>query len=212
MIITATTSTFAHVLLTVCSTGKPALRKNLTSRLAQIFGSVMFGTFLDLKRMGRRSRGLAGWGILLTLVMVIWGGGYVFLQKENRDLPSPREDIFDSGYTGHLFLYIFYGLLDSAWQTYAYWLMGALSNDPRKLAYFAGFYKSIQSAAAAVIWRIDALKVPFAAIFGSSWGLCAAGLVFAFPVVYWKINETNVHEEDFITALEVGSEKERSDE
>jgi hypothetical protein len=25
------------------------------------------------------------------------------------------------------------------WQTYAYWLMGAMSNDPAKLAVFTGF-------------------------------------------------------------------------
>ena len=128
--------------------------------------------------------------------------------RTGRDIPSPKQDIFDPGYTANLFLYIFYGLLDSAWQTYAYWLMGTLSNDPRKLAYFAGFYKSIQSAGAAVIWRVDALKAPFAAIFGSSWGLCAAGLVIGLPVVWMKIKQTNIHQEDFLTAQDIGLEKE----
>jgi len=47
-------------------------------------------------------------------------------------------DIYDKGYTGHLFLYIFCGLLDAMWQTTAYWMMGAMSNDPAKLAYFTG--------------------------------------------------------------------------
>lgn len=50
-------------------------------------------------------------------------------------------DIYDNGYTGHLFLYIFCGLLDSMWQTTAYWMMGAMSNDPARLAYFSGFCK-----------------------------------------------------------------------
>jgi hypothetical protein len=99
---------------------------------------------------------------------------------------------------------MFYGFLDATWQTYAYWLMGALSNDPRKLAYFTGFYKSIQSAGAAVIWRVDALKAPFEAIFASSWGLCGAGLIVAFPVVWMKIQETNIHNEDYVTRQDVG--------
>ena len=86
--------------------------------------------------------------------------------------------------------------------------MGALSNEPRKLAYFAGFYKSIQSAGAAVIWRVDALQAPYRAIFASSWGLCVAGLVFALPIVFMKIVETNVHKEDFVTPGEAGLEKE----
>jgi len=102
---------------------------------------------------------------------------------------------------------MFYGFLDACWQTYAYWLMGALSNDPRKLAYFAGFYKSIQSAGAAVVWRIDAIGVSFQDIFASSWGLCGAGLLFALPLVWMKITETNVHTEDYVTAQDVGLEK-----
>lgn len=37
-------------------------------------------------------------------------------------------------------------------------MMGAMSNDPAKLAHFAGLYKSIQSAGGAVAWRMDGLK------------------------------------------------------
>jgi hypothetical protein len=183
----------------------------LIQRLAQIFGSLLFGNFLDWSRFSRRQRGIAGWIILFIVINAVWGGGLAFERQTCRDCPSPKQDIFDPGYTGNLFLYIFFGLLDSMWQTYAYWLMGALSNDPRKLAYFAGFYKSIQSAGAAVIWRIDALKAPFLAIYASSWALCAAGLVFGLPIVWWKIHETNVHREDFITASDVGLNEKSED-
>lgn len=84
------------------------------------------------------------------------------------------------------------------WQTYAYWLMGALSNDPRKLAYFAGFYKGIQSAGAAVVWRMDATGASFDALFGSSWGLCAAGMLCALPVIYLRVQDTGLSEESFV--------------
>ena len=43
-------------------------------------------------------------------------------------------DIYDKEYVGRIWLYIFCGLLDAMWQTTAYWLMGAMSNDPAKLA------------------------------------------------------------------------------
>jgi len=172
--------------------------------MSQIFGSLLFGRYLDWSRFSRRTRAISGWVILFILINVIWGGGLAFELKTCRDCPSPKQDVFDPGYVGNLFLYIFYGFLDSMWQTYAYWLMGALSNQPRKLAYFAGFYKSIQSAAAAVVWRIDALKVPFRDIFGSSWGLCGAGLLFALPIVWTKIRESNIVEEDYVTAQDIG--------
>ena len=50
-----------------------------------------------------------------------------------------RFDIHDTGYAARIWLYIFCGLLDSMWQTTAYWLMGAMSNNPSKLAHFSGF-------------------------------------------------------------------------
>jgi len=38
--------------------------------------------------------------------------------------------------------------------------MGALSNNSRKSANLAGFYKGIQSAGAAIFWRLDGLGKP----------------------------------------------------
>jgi len=46
--------------------------------------------------------------------------------------------------------------------------MGALSNSGRKAANLAGFYKGIQSAGAAVFWRLDGLKKPYNTMFGAT--------------------------------------------
>lgn len=48
-------------------------------------------------------------------------------------------DLHDKGYAAKIWLYIFCGLLDAMWQTTAYWMMGAMSNDLAKLAYLTGF-------------------------------------------------------------------------
>jgi hypothetical protein len=45
----------------------------------------------------------------------------------------------DETYVAHVWLMIVHGFLDSMLQTYAYWLIGAMSNDPAKLAVFTGF-------------------------------------------------------------------------
>lgn len=74
--------------------------------------------------------------------------------------------------------------------------MGALTNNGRKLANFAGFYKGIQSAGAVVIYRIDALKTPFINEFASCWALFTAGLLIAAPVIFMKIQDTVATEED----------------
>lgn len=133
--------------------------------LAQIVGAIAFGWFLDLNRLNRRNRAIAGWGVLFLIVNAVvsvpvhtsrsgvgnrfqWGGGL----KPELGMSRPPNaavaakwyrgmDIYDKDFIWYCLLMAFYGFLDAAWQTYAYWLMGALSNDPRKLAYFAGFYK-----------------------------------------------------------------------
>ena len=76
--------------------------------------------------------------------------------------------------------------------------MGAITNNSRKLANFAGFYKGIQSAGAAIIWRLDGWKnpVPYMNLFASCWVLLAGSLVIALPVMILKIKDTVPLEED----------------
>ena len=52
---------------------------------------------------------------------------------------NAKLDIYDKPYIGRIFLYIVCGILDAMWQTTAYWIMGAMSNDPAKLANLTGF-------------------------------------------------------------------------
>lgn len=90
-------------------------------------------------------------------------------------------DIYNPEYPAHVWLMILYGLLDAMWQTTAFWLIGAMSNDTNKLAIYAGFCErcqkrpaifltffadhSIQSAGAAGVWRMDAIGLPFVSPF-----------------------------------------------
>lgn len=93
-------------------------------------------------------------------------------------------------------------------------LMGALTNNGRRLANYAGepilclsssplsltnspgYYKGIQSAGAAVAYRVDAQGIPYMAQFASCWALCAGGLVIALPLLIFKIRDTTPIEED----------------
>ncbi|KAK0506464.1 hypothetical protein EDD18DRAFT_32564 [Armillaria luteobubalina] len=74
--------------------------------------------------------------------------------------------------------------------------MGTMSNDPSKLAFFAGFYKSIQSTWLAEIWRGDTLKISYMNMFIPKWVLLVGGLVFTLPMSILHINnhtETTRH-------------------
>ena len=61
------------------------------------------------------------------------------VRRYTRDDGHALVDIYDSGYAGYILCYVFMGILDAMWQTTSYWLMGAMSNDPAKLAFLTGF-------------------------------------------------------------------------
>jgi len=174
----------------------------------QILGSFMFGFALDWERFSRPLRARVGWVMLFLLTLAIWGGGLKYQIGFTRaDVPATADERLDwtsAGY-GKLFaLYIFWGFYDAAFQTTVYWFMGALTNNSRKLAIYAGFYKSIQSAGAAIVWRLDSLAVSYMTMFGVAWGLLLGGLVFALPVVWFKIQDHTLLGKD----LDFSDEKE----
>jgi exosortase/archaeosortase len=120
------------------------------------------GFILDQKKFSRRKRAFSGWTLLFGMVWAvhIWAYFYQkfvfkrsililvkvpFLLRDytRASLPanSPKLNIHSHGYAAKIWLYIFCGLLDAMWQITAYWIMGAMSNDPAKLAHFAGLCK-----------------------------------------------------------------------
>jgi MFS family permease len=168
--------------------------------LCQIFGAYTFGYALDVKRIRRSVKAKIALVVLLLITMGIWGGGYAFQKGYTRKEAAADNfvllDFTDGGYIGPMFLYMFYGFYDAAWQTTVYWFMGALTNNGRKLANFTGFYKGIQSAGAAIAANIDARKTSYMNEFAASWGLLAGSLIVAAPVIFMIIKDTVSLEED----------------
>jgi hypothetical protein len=170
--------------------------------IMQIIGAYVFGFALDFKGVRRTTRAKAAWASLFALIMIIWGFGYMFQKTydrkwaEDAKAHNTQHDWTDAGYAGPFVLYMFYGFSDAAWQTCVYWFMGALTNNGRKLANFAGFYKGIQSAGGAITWRLDDMKIPFMSMFASNWGLLAGSLLIALPVILWKVEDTVPLEKD----------------
>jgi MFS family permease len=156
--------------------------------VAQVLGSFLMGRLLDYKHAERKRRAICGLGVLLVATMVIWGGGYAFQETFSRSsvkslTVSDKIDLADSRrYGGPVVLYSLYGLFDAIWQTYCYWIMGALSNQTDVAARMAGFYKAIQNAGAACAGQVDAKKVSYEWELLINWILLMVGTLFAIPV------------------------------
>jgi len=174
---------------------------------SQIVGSLIMAVVLDKKGVSRRVRAFTGWTIVFVMVFVCHIWAYEYQKDYTREslaliAPEDRIDFSEKRYVGRVFLYIFLGILDAMWQTTVYWMMGAMSNDPNKLAYFTGFYKSIQSAGAAGAWRADAVLTPFMNVFASTWALCVAGLLFALPMIYLRVKEHTDLEDETVARMD----------
>ena len=149
---------------------------NLLYWLSQIMGAWVFGYALDYKGIRRTVRSRVCFVALTALTFAIWGGGYAWQKTQpprsviSRDDYDGHADLTDGGkrYVGPMFLFMFYGFYDAAWQTAIYWWMGAISNSGRKTANMAGFYKGIQSAGAAIFWRLDGLGKDYMTLFGAT--------------------------------------------
>ncbi|KAG0672442.1 hypothetical protein C6P40_003126 [Pichia californica] len=164
----------------------------------QMIGAIVIGTILDLKWFKRSTRARIGWTFIFVITLAIWGGGYKFQKgftradvtaDVNGNIKLKQIDFKDGAYIGPMFLYIFYGILDAMFQSYCLWLMGALSNDSETTAHYAGFYKGVQSAGAAVAWRLDAYSTAYMSMFASSWALVQGSLVIAIPLVFFLVSD-----------------------
>jgi hypothetical protein len=54
-------------------------------------------------------------------------------------------DFRDPPYVGRAFLYALCAILGTTWQITTFWILGAMSNDLKKLAYFTGLCKPSQN-------------------------------------------------------------------
>ncbi|KAJ3564728.1 hypothetical protein NP233_g8098 [Leucocoprinus birnbaumii] len=163
---------------------------NLIYWLSQIVWSYFIGWLLDRDTVRRRARAFIGWGILFAMLWATYIWGYFYQREYTRESIPPeasKMDLNDGSYVGRALLYALCAILGATWQITVYWIIGTMSNDLNKLACFTGLYKSIQSAGAAVVWRADAIKVPYQNIFLSTWILSVVGLAFALPMINWRV-------------------------
>jgi len=76
-------------------------------------------------------RALAGALYVFVMFNAVWIGGYFTMVKTKIGLTeAERLDVYDKGYGESAFLFVMYGFMDATYNCYAYWFMGALSNDP----------------------------------------------------------------------------------
>ena len=163
----------------------------------QILGSLAIGFLLDYQKLTRRIRALIAGAILFIIMMAIRGGGMAFQMTFEQGSILPIHYWSDAGFGGPFVLCMLYGFSDGMYQSLMYWLMGAMSNDPKILSRYAGFYKGIQLSGLAVAYGVYRSGVLLRWECLISWII----LIVSFPGIFLvanRVTESNVTEEDFV--------------
>ncbi|KAJ1940770.1 hypothetical protein FBU59_003707 [Linderina macrospora] len=163
---------------------------------AQMVGAYAISFVLDNKNMNRKKRGIIGFAIVA-----------VFFNVMDTDYPGGLIDFKDSSRAGGpITLYFACGLGDALYQSFAYWVIGALTNDNQKLSRYVGFYKGMQSFGGAISWQLEAKGVDFMGQLIGNWVLFGISLI-SMAYVVWNIKD---HSEDTIAADEDDIVKEKA--
>ncbi|KAI0297599.1 MFS general substrate transporter [Multifurca ochricompacta] len=167
-----------------------------------ILGALIIGFFvLDGSRFRRRTRGFLGLAFVSVTTIVVWSCALAWQVTFDRKT-RPKLHYTDNAYHAKGALYFFFYFGDAAYQALAYWIMGAISNDPFTLARFTGFYKAIQSAGGAGSFGMDATNTPFLNELLASWVMMLVSLPLAGIVIY-GIKDTSYTEEKTVYADDV---------
>lgn len=163
-------------------------------------GVWFMGTFLDFpfktKYLTRPTRARLAIIFLLISTFVIWGSGWIFAKTSQRGKsPVPLIDVAQSQrYLPYGVIYIAYAFYDGCFQCYVNWLLGSLSNNSATLSHYAGWYRSIQAAAAAVVWRLDGLGISYRSMFISTFAILLSSIISTLYVAFVKVKKHSTDE------------------
>jgi hypothetical protein len=123
----------------------------------------------------------------------VWIGGYFAMIKTVRGLPeSERMDVFDPGFGWYCFLYAMYGFMDSCLQCFAYYYMGAMSNDPGPLSVYAAYYRLFSAACMVCAFSLDLQNYSIKFMFGTAWAYIVFGTLCLYPLTYYYVVDSNM--------------------
>ncbi|KAF8318018.1 MFS general substrate transporter [Clavulina sp. PMI_390] len=170
-----------------------------------IIGALMIGFFvLDAPRFKRKTRGYLGLAIVTCITVIVWSCALAWQVTFNRGSKITKINYHEGRYTDKGTLYFFYYFGDAMYQALAYWIMGAISNDPFTLARYAGLYKAVQSAGGAGSYGMDAVATPFLNEHLSSWLMMLVSFPLAALVIS-TVKETSYTEEKTLFVEDVAA-------
>ncbi|KAL1867535.1 hypothetical protein VTK73DRAFT_4138 [Phialemonium thermophilum] len=174
---------------------------SLLNNLIQIPVTLGVGFILDREAIGsRRKRAV----LAITFDAVWITGAYVAQTawlaswRFDRSVPGPAIDCTDAAYAGAVVIYMLYAAQYGVFQNVVLYVLGSLTNEPRKLAAMGGFFVSWLSAGTAISFGVDATAQPYENENAAYFALAT----LCWPILYfiaWRcISSTNYFKEESV--------------
>ncbi|EKD00083.1 DUF895 domain membrane protein [Trichosporon asahii var. asahii CBS 8904] len=179
---------------------------SLITQVGAMTGATLIGTILDRAPGTRRTRALVAWTLTLILELGVWSGAVAWQVQFKRTEPHLNMDWSNGRAPGPLLLLLGLTIVDACFQGLAYYIMSSMTNDSFRLARLSGFYKSIQSAGAAVSYGMEAVATPYLTELIVSWKLILFSLPMSLPVIL-RIKDSNYIEEQPVRVEDINSVK-----
>ena len=159
------------------------------SGVTQVAAPWILYLFTDRLPMRRRQRAFWALVYVFAFINAIWIGGYFAMAKTREGLSeAERMDVFDSGYGWWCLLFAMYGFTDATYNCYAYWFIGALSNDPaevslhcednlmftdnnEQLSVYAAMYRLLNALCMVAAYALDLQGYSKEFMFGTAWAV-----------------------------------------
>eukprot|EP01134_Creolimax_fragrantissima_P003476 CFRG3476T1 len=156
----------------------------------QMIGATVMGVFiLDpscCTRTDVRRRAIMGILFVGFVNITQWALTAAYQFHTGYDKNNPPTHLF-SVQTGGVeywvptLIFAYMGFVDAVIQTYAYWIIGALSSSTNVVSRYFGFYKSVQSLGACIAWSLEFGKVSY----DIQMLICIALAIFCLLPTFW---------------------------
>jgi hypothetical protein len=138
----------------------------LLNNLIQIPTCLLLGWILDNEKLGsRKKRALIGitfdavWITGTYIAQTAWLASWKF----DRSAPGPEIDYTDPAYAGAVVIYIFYAAQYGIFQNMVIYILGTLTNEPRKTAALGGLFVGGKLYHSKILKRMDTDEIQFSA-------------------------------------------------
>jgi hypothetical protein len=194
---------------------------NFLVHLIQIPLALIMGWILDNERFGRRrTRALIAITIDTVWITGVYIAQTIWLHSWNfdRSVPGPSIDLHDAAYPGAVIIQLIYGAQYGIFQNVVLWILGSLSNEPKKTALMGGIFVSgrlsdslldyrifrvadnfplykVLSAGTAVAFGVDATAPNYKAESGGWFGVTTLCWPILYFLAFTQVTDTNYDKE-----------------